>query len=221
MHSTRTSRLWRSVVAAAAIMAAVGASAASAMDDNPHAAQPFTIGVIGDMPYTSEQWAAFQGFLNAMSTDPSVQLAIHHGRVHQRYSGRAQQLRWGARVHARRQRVDRLPPQQQRPKEPGRTPRFPPREVLLGVICPTPRLCGALHIRGYAKSRTMQSGRERSRRRQVHRLHTLGRLRCGGATQSADPGRETVHVAAWVGRPRASRRASRWDRRTDRPRSFG
>ena len=81
MHSTRTSRLWHSLVAAAVVVAAVGASAAPAKDDNPDAAQPFTIGVIGDMPYTSQQLAAFQGFLNAMSVDPSFQLAIHLGDI--------------------------------------------------------------------------------------------------------------------------------------------
>jgi hypothetical protein len=81
MHSIRTSRLWYSLVAAAAVMAAVGASAAPAKDDNPNAAQPFTIGVIGDMPYTSQQLAAFQGFLNAMSVDLSFQLAIHLGDI--------------------------------------------------------------------------------------------------------------------------------------------
>jgi len=81
MHSTGTSKLWHSLMAAAVVVAAVGASAAPARDDNPDAAQPFTIGVIGDMPYTSQQLAAFQGFLNAMSVDPSFQLAIHLGDI--------------------------------------------------------------------------------------------------------------------------------------------
>jgi hypothetical protein len=81
MHSTRTNRLWHSLVAAAVVVAVVGASAAPAKDDNPDAAQPFTIGAIGDMPYTSQQLAAFQGFLNAMSVDPSFHLAIHLGDI--------------------------------------------------------------------------------------------------------------------------------------------
>jgi hypothetical protein len=81
MHREGTSRCWRTIMVAAAVVAAVGASAEAAKDGTAHAAQPFTIGVIGDMPYTPEQLAAFQGFLNAMSADPSVQLAIHLGDI--------------------------------------------------------------------------------------------------------------------------------------------
>ena len=62
-------------------MVALGASAASAKDDNPHSARPFTIAVIGDMPYTAQQQAAFQGFINAMSADTSFHLLIHVGDI--------------------------------------------------------------------------------------------------------------------------------------------
>lgn len=41
------------------------------------------------------------------------------------------------------------------------------------------------------------------------------------ATQSAYSERATVHVSAWGRRPRASRQASRWGPRADRPQSFG
>jgi hypothetical protein len=57
MLSTRTRSLWRSIVAAV-IVATIGAGATFAKDDNPHHARPFTIGVIGDMPYTSQQLTA-------------------------------------------------------------------------------------------------------------------------------------------------------------------
>jgi Calcineurin-like phosphoesterase len=81
MNNTRTRRLWPTLVAAATVVAAIGAGTASAIDDNPLAAHPFTIGVIGDMPYTSEQLAAFQGFLNAMSVDPRFHLVVHLGDI--------------------------------------------------------------------------------------------------------------------------------------------
>jgi hypothetical protein len=82
MTGTRTKRLRRTVlIAAIAALVALGTSAASAKDDNSHAARPFTIGVIGDMPYTAQQQAAFQGFMNAMSADTSFHLVIHLGDI--------------------------------------------------------------------------------------------------------------------------------------------
>jgi hypothetical protein len=71
------------MVVAAAVIGAVGATAAHADDDddNPRSARPLTIAVIGDMPYTAQQFATFQGFLNAMSSDPKFQLAIHLGDI--------------------------------------------------------------------------------------------------------------------------------------------
>jgi len=81
MERNRTS-FWRVMVLAAAVIGAVGASAAYTEDDNddnPRSARPLTIGVIGDMPYPAQQVATFQGFLNAMSSDPKFQLTIHLG----------------------------------------------------------------------------------------------------------------------------------------------
>jgi len=47
----------------------------------PSAARALTIGVVGDMPYSTQQFAAFQGFLNAMSADRSFQLVVHLGDI--------------------------------------------------------------------------------------------------------------------------------------------
>jgi hypothetical protein len=80
MHSKGSRRLWRNVVAAAAVIAFIGASNALA-DDDQHAARPFTIGVIGDMPYTSQQQNAFQDFIDAMSNDTSFRQALHLGDI--------------------------------------------------------------------------------------------------------------------------------------------
>src|SRR5262245_60233813 len=82
MNSTSAKALWRAVLASvAAAVLTVGPGAAAAKEDNPHAAQPFTIGVIGDMPYTAQQQAAFQAFINTMSADTSFHLAIHLGDI--------------------------------------------------------------------------------------------------------------------------------------------
>jgi hypothetical protein len=45
------------------------------------AAARLTIGVIGDMPYSDQQIAAFQGFMNALSADATFDLVIHLGDI--------------------------------------------------------------------------------------------------------------------------------------------
>jgi len=71
------------MVVAAAVIGAVGATAVRGDDDDDisRSAHPVTIGVIGDMPYTAQQFATFQGFLNTMSSDPKFQLTIHLGDI--------------------------------------------------------------------------------------------------------------------------------------------
>jgi hypothetical protein len=69
-------------MAAGAVAAAFGATAWPAEESGrEQAARAVTIGVVGDMPYTSQQFAAFQGFLNAMSSDPAFHLVIHLGDI--------------------------------------------------------------------------------------------------------------------------------------------
>src|SRR6185369_13780634 len=63
-------------------VASLGAAAWSSEDAAiPSAARALTIGVVGDMPYSTQQFAAFQGFLNAMSADRSFQLVVHLGDI--------------------------------------------------------------------------------------------------------------------------------------------
>jgi len=80
MHSTGSRKLWRTILAVTVVVAAIGARNAPA-DDDQHAAHPFTIGVIGDMPYTDQQQAAFQSFIDAMSADMSFRLVLHLGDI--------------------------------------------------------------------------------------------------------------------------------------------
>src|SRR5262245_6391791 len=80
MYSTGSRRLWRTILAVVVVVAAIGARNAPA-DDDQHAARPFTIGVIGDMPYTAQQQAAFQQFIDAMSADTSFRLVLHLGDI--------------------------------------------------------------------------------------------------------------------------------------------
>src|SRR5262245_23980665 len=73
---TRTwtrSLLW--AVMAVTVAMACGATGASATDNG------LTISVIGDMPYTDQQHAAFPAFIEAMSADPSFGLVIHLGDI--------------------------------------------------------------------------------------------------------------------------------------------
>jgi len=63
------------MAAALVVVIACGSGGVSAKDDG------LTIGVIGDMPYTAQQRAAFPAFIDAMSADPSFQLVIHLGDI--------------------------------------------------------------------------------------------------------------------------------------------
>jgi hypothetical protein len=86
MEKPATRAFWRAVVTALMLLGVVGPGTASTPredddNDDDQPARPVTIGVIGDMPYTSQQLAAFQGFLNAMSVDPAFRLAIHLGDI--------------------------------------------------------------------------------------------------------------------------------------------
>lgn len=84
MLNNHTQLLLRNALATAVIMLfAISIHAARANEDDQNDERPFTIGVIGDMPYTAApqlpQLEAFQGFINVMSADPKFNLVIHLG----------------------------------------------------------------------------------------------------------------------------------------------
>ena len=91
MTGRKSTSFWRRMVAAAAIVVAVSASPAYAReeigqhragsDNDEQSARPFTVGVIGDMPYVQQQFDAFQSFMNAMSADSTFDLIIHLGDI--------------------------------------------------------------------------------------------------------------------------------------------
>jgi len=64
----------------AALLVAIGTTAAPAENDDD-GARPVTIGVVGDMPYTTQQQTAFQAFIDAMSADTSFRLLVHLGDI--------------------------------------------------------------------------------------------------------------------------------------------
>src|SRR5262245_59103029 len=79
MHTMKAG--WVSAAALTAWVVVGPSSGTARAEDNGEAARPVTIGVVGDMPYTAQQFAAFQGFLNAMSADPKFHLAVHLGDI--------------------------------------------------------------------------------------------------------------------------------------------
>jgi hypothetical protein len=77
-----TARRARTAMVAALIAALLGTGTARAgRGGEEEGDRPVTIGVVGDMPYTSQQQAAFQGFLNAMSADSRFSLVVHLGDI--------------------------------------------------------------------------------------------------------------------------------------------
>ncbi len=80
-----TVRSWRRIVVLAVMVAVFGASMTPSGADNQQvgeqAAAQLTIAVIGDMPYSDQQIAAFQGFVNALSGDSTFDLVIHLGDI--------------------------------------------------------------------------------------------------------------------------------------------
>ena len=67
---------------AGALSLSLARKPALATDSEAHEDErPITIGVIGDMPYSAPQVAAFQGFMNAMSSDPAFRLTVQLGDI--------------------------------------------------------------------------------------------------------------------------------------------
>jgi hypothetical protein len=80
MNGTKV-RQFCATVLLATVASALAGSAVRADDDDDKDNRPLTIGVIGDMPYTAQQFAAFQGFLNTMSADGRFKLTVHLGDI--------------------------------------------------------------------------------------------------------------------------------------------
>ena len=92
---------------------------------NTGSQQKYTLAVIGDNPYGAAKLADFPGFVEFINADPKVDLVTHVGDI-KAGSGQCSdeyletirdlfaQFKRSAGFHAGRQRMDRLPPCQQR-----------------------------------------------------------------------------------------------------------
>jgi len=60
--------------------------------------------------------------------------------------------------------------------------------LLTGYFCPSPRICGAQHIRGYAEFRNMRSGGCKEPKRKAIRLQSLSIFIGHAEMRSAYPG---------------------------------
>jgi hypothetical protein len=75
----------RRSLALIAVLAALATAVAAAADDgtpiNRGSSNPLTLAVIGDVPYTEAQVAAFPGWVDAINGDPKVDVAVHLGDI--------------------------------------------------------------------------------------------------------------------------------------------
>ena len=88
---------------------------------NTGAANPFTLAVIGDMPYGPAKRDSIPMLIDLINSDPKVDVVVHlgdikagsktsvHGRVLRRHPLAVRHVQGSPRLHAGRQRVDRLP----------------------------------------------------------------------------------------------------------------
>ena len=101
----------------------------------------FTFAVIGDIPYGDAQFAAFPGRIDQLNADRQVQLVDHLGDIKSGSSvcsddyfaadpDAVRPVHRSPGLHTGRQRMDRLPPPEQRRLQPAGTPGQGPRHLL-------------------------------------------------------------------------------------------
>jgi hypothetical protein len=61
----------------AALALTVAATAGNGTPISPASANPLTLSVIGDVPYSEAQLAAFPAWVDAINRDPKVDLVVH------------------------------------------------------------------------------------------------------------------------------------------------
>jgi hypothetical protein len=75
----------RTIVVVAAVIAALtatfGAGAGNGTPINPSSANPLTVSIIGDLPYTSAQLQAFPSWVDEINADPKVDSVVHLGDI--------------------------------------------------------------------------------------------------------------------------------------------
>jgi Calcineurin-like phosphoesterase len=65
----------------AALVATLGAAAGNGTPIDPSSANPLTVSVIGDVPYSAAQLAAFPSWVEAINGDPKVDAVVHLGDI--------------------------------------------------------------------------------------------------------------------------------------------
>src|SRR5262245_53240305 len=65
----------------AALALAVAATAGNGTPINPASANPLTLSVIGDLPYSGAQLNAFPDWVDEINSDPKVDLVVHLGDI--------------------------------------------------------------------------------------------------------------------------------------------
>jgi hypothetical protein len=65
----------------AALVTTLNAGAGNGTPVNPSSANPLTLAVIGDLPYSAAQLEAFPSWVEEISGDPKVDIAVHLGDI--------------------------------------------------------------------------------------------------------------------------------------------
>src|SRR5215203_3534683 len=77
----RSARIITAIVATVGLGTLQGHAIAAGGNAEDSSAKPLTLAVIGDVPYGTEQEAAFGQLVDAINSDPNVRIAVHVGDI--------------------------------------------------------------------------------------------------------------------------------------------
>jgi hypothetical protein len=65
----------------AALVTSLGAAAGNGTPIDPNSANPLTLSIIGDLPYSATQLEAFPSWVDEINSDPKVDTVVHLGDI--------------------------------------------------------------------------------------------------------------------------------------------